>query len=105
MKDKENKKQVNRKMSNSKKKRKISSSDSDSSESVKYVESDGSDDLDVLLDRGAIKQDKCANCDLGDIQKACHEWVGCETCSRWFHRACTRDDIEFFPFNCYMCSP
>ena len=114
LKDKENKKQVNRKMSNSKIKRKISSSDSDSSESVKYVESDGSDYLDVLLDRGAIKQDKCANCDLGDIQKACHEWVGCETCSRWFHRACTRDeffiyidpeDIEFFPFNCYMCSP
>ena len=88
------------------KKRKINRSDDSSNADIVIMETD-SDDLDDIED-----ENMCYACLGNEGLDEGSNWIGCNRCSRWFHRTClseeiekmTREELVAFNFVCAPCT-
>ena len=71
---------------------------------------DEASDIDDLID---FSGDFCMVCNEKDNGQNPENWIGCDRCGRWFHKACTsvvaelkeltHEELEDYPFKCHFC--
>ena len=86
--------------------------------SIEVVVQEDSSDEEVPLfndesdvEEAVEDQNACQACLGTDQQDTAEAWIGCTTCSRWYHREClqidfssmTDEDIENLDFVCRAC--